>query len=85
MDKWAGEGNLVGDTEESKYTKISVLWKVQTFLYVIPSFPVYRDNYNSLTSAKLPPKNGDGQLKCIWVDKKADKILNNIYASLELW
>ena len=33
-----------------------------------------RDNYNSLTSAKLPPKNGDGQLKFICVDKNADKI-----------
>ena len=33
-----------------------------------------RDNYNSLTSAKFPPKNDDGQLKFICVDKKADKI-----------
>ena len=33
-----------------------------------------RDNYNSLTSAKLPSKNGDGQLKSICVDKKANKI-----------
>ena len=33
-----------------------------------------RDNYNSLTSAKLPPKNEDGQLKSICVDKRADKI-----------
>ena len=32
-----------------------------------------RDHYNSLTSAKLPPKNEDGQLK-ICVDKRADKI-----------
>ena len=35
---------------------------------------VGRDKYNSLTSAKLPPKNGDGQLKSTCVDKKADKI-----------
>ena len=34
----------------------------------------YRDNYNSLTSAKFPPKNDDGQLKLICVDKKADRI-----------
>ena len=34
----------------------------------------YRNNYNSLTSAKLPPKNGGGQLKCIFMDKNADKI-----------
>ena len=34
----------------------------------------YRDNYNSLTSAKFPPKDDDGQLKFICVDKKADKI-----------
>ena len=33
-----------------------------------------RDNYNSLTLAKLLPKNGDDQLKSICVDKKADKI-----------
>ena len=33
-----------------------------------------RDNYNSLTSAKLPPKNEDGQLKSICADKRADKI-----------
>ena len=33
-----------------------------------------RDNYNSLTSAKFPPKNDDGQLKFICVDKTADKI-----------
>ena len=33
-----------------------------------------RDNYNSLTSAKLPPKNEDGQLKSICVDKRTDKI-----------
>ena len=33
-----------------------------------------RDNYNSLTSAKFPPKNDNGQLKFICVDKKADKI-----------
>ena len=33
-----------------------------------------RDNYNSLTSAKFPPKYDDGQLKFICVDKKADKI-----------
>ena len=32
------------------------------------------DNYNSLTSAKFPPKSDDGQLKFICVDKKADKI-----------
>ena len=29
-----------------------------------------RDNYNSLTLAKLPPKHKDGQLKSICVDKK---------------
>ena len=33
-----------------------------------------RDNYDSLTSAILPPKNEDGQLKSICVDKKANKI-----------
>ena len=35
---------------------------------------VGRDQYNSLTSAKLPSKNGDGQLKSTCVDKKANKI-----------
>ena len=38
------------------------------------TIPIGRDNYNSLISAKFPPKNGDGQLKFICVDKKADKI-----------
>ena len=38
-----------------------------------------RDNYNSLTSAKLPPKNRDGQLKSMCVDKKADKINKHTY------
>ena len=38
------------------------------------TIPIGRDNYNSLTSAKFPPKNGDGQLKYICVDRKADKI-----------
>ena len=33
-----------------------------------------RDNYNSLTSAKLPPKNEDGLLKSICADKRAGKI-----------
>ena len=33
----------------------------------------YRDNYNSLTSAKLPPKNEDGQLKSICADKGPTK------------
>ena len=33
-----------------------------------------RDNYNGLTSAKLPPKNGDGRLKPIDVNKEVDKI-----------
>ena len=50
--------------------------------------PYGRDNYNSLTSAKLSSKNGDGQLKSICVDKKANKInmlIKKIYASLELW
>ena len=36
--------------------------------------PYIRDNYNSLTLAKLPPKNENGQLKSICVVKKADKI-----------
>ena len=61
-----------------------VSYKVQCIqLCVCPSFSpamnlqgqtCTRDNYNSLTSAKLPPKNEDGQLKFICVDKKADKI-----------
>ena len=33
-----------------------------------------KDNCNSLILAKLPSKNGDGQLKFICVDKKARKI-----------
>ena len=32
------------------------------------------DNYNIVTSTKLPPKNGNGQLKSICVAKKANKI-----------
>ena len=35
---------------------------------------ICRDNYNSLTLAKLPPKNEHGQLKSICTDKRADKI-----------
>ena len=42
MDKRAGEGDFVGNTEESEYTEISVLWKDQTFLYIIPSLPVHK-------------------------------------------
>ena len=48
---------------------------LSTKLLVIPTnIVISRDNYNSLTSAKFPPKNDDGQLKFICVDKKADKI-----------
>ena len=49
---------------------------MQSLLCKIGHFPVYiyRDNYNSLKLAKFQPKNDDGQLKLICVDKKADKI-----------
>ena len=36
----------------------------------ISNMALNRDNYNSLTSAKLPPKHKDGKLKSICVDKK---------------
>ena len=52
---------------------VTRLKPVSQITHVAPN--VYsRDNYNNLTSAKLPPKNGDGQLKSICVDKKANKI-----------
>ena len=38
----------------------------------------------SLTLAKLPPKNGDGQLNSIHVDK-IKYLLKKLYALLELW
>ena len=47
-----------------------------------------RDNYNSLTSAKLPPTHKDGQLKSICVDKNTDIInilIEKLYVALELW
>ena len=46
----------MGDTEESEYTEISVLWKGQTFLYVISSFPVRK-----ATLQEVRLQQGDGQ------------------------
>ena len=57
--------------------KKELVWATDKRLRVISNrmlLKQFRDNYNSLTSAKLPPKNGNGQLKSVCVDKKADKI-----------
>ena len=59
MDKHAGEGDLVSDTEESEYTGISVLWQGQMFLYVIPSFPVYKA---TLQEVRLQQDNSLGSV-----------------------
>lgn len=59
MDRCAGEGDLEGDTEESEYTEISVLWKGQTCLYVIPSFPVYKA---TLQEVRLQQVDGLGNV-----------------------
>ena len=56
--------------------------------YVCGYFTYSETINNSLTSAKLPPKNVDGQLKSICVDKKADKInilIEKIIHVIELW
>ena len=50
------------------------LSKMFNDLHTYHNISYCRDNYNSLTSAKLPPKNEDGQLKSICADKRADKI-----------
>ena len=41
------------------------------------SYGINRDNYNSLTSAKLPPTNKDGEIKSFYANKKADKLNTN--------
>ena len=58
--------------------KFCCFMSLPSFLLQLSDFmsfhSICRDSYNSLTSAKLPPKNEDGQLKSICVVKKADKI-----------
>ena len=59
MDKHTAEGDLAGDTDESEYTEISVLSKGQTFLYVIPSFLVYKA---TLQEVRLQQDDGLGNV-----------------------
>ena len=56
---------------EVQLRNISISW---LYAHAIKS-PVHiwcKDNYNSRTLAKLPPRNGNGQLKSIRLDNKTD-------------
>ena len=55
MDKYAGD--LAGDS--TIYTEITGLREGQTFLYVVPSFPVYKA---TLQEVKLQQDSGYGNV-----------------------